>query len=152
MFKEIETYADLKAALEAMTPEQLAQQIQVAKPTPMPLVELQVGLAIGTVAEMGFYAVRSTYDNRYHPEDIVLLTDHNPFGEDGAIAYHGLDDDAEAIYGKNGPTPEIEQIDPREHNDANVSVRSVGHSIGSPKEVSILRNRMKKHPVEESNG
>jgi hypothetical protein len=93
MFKEIETYRDLLKALGELTDVQLAQRLQVIAPSPFSKKELEPVLAIGTIAGMELEGARSCYDNRYHAEDIVLLTDHNPFGENGAIAYEMKFDD-----------------------------------------------------------
>lgn len=85
--KELETYDDLLNALQAMTPEQRKQKIQLAGPDTGPLTTLHPGIAIGTVTDAGFYACRSIYDNKYHGEDVVILFDHNPFGEHGEVSY-----------------------------------------------------------------
>lgn len=36
---------------------------------------------------MGLLYARSVTDNRRHGEQLVIYTDGNPFGEDGAVAY-----------------------------------------------------------------
>lgn len=111
--KELSTYQDLLAALQELSPEQLAQPVQVAtcngncaKP-----VELQPAIALGTVAQMEFFRARSSVDNKYHAEEVVVLFDANPYGEDGAVAYTLGDDGdvSETLYGKDGPTSLADQ-------------------------------------------
>ena len=88
MMHNIETWGDLLDVLRNMMPEQL-QKPQIIPPScGSESGELGSVIAIGTVATM-FNAddpTRSSYDNGHHPEDVVLLTDMNQFGEDGAIA------------------------------------------------------------------
>lgn len=82
---------------------------------------MRIDIAIGTVGDMGFAGARSTKDNRYHSEDIVILLDNNPFAEDGAVAYTLVDPDIpledNPVYGKDGPTPREAQMAP--WNDQN---------------------------------
>lgn len=113
MLADIETYQDLLAVLQKMTPEQLAQPIQVVKDCGdlSKPVELQPAFCIGTVKELEFNAARSSVDNVYHPEEIVIMIDSNPFRQDGVIAHklvgHGK---RESIYSKDGPTPPEKQM------------------------------------------
>ena len=104
--REVMTYQDLLDALKTLSPEQLAQPIHVAEPGPngdIP-VELKTGIAIGTVGHLGFSGSRSTVDNKYHADEVVLLIDANPYAPDGAIAY--------PIYWRDGPTPREAQMAP----------------------------------------
>lgn len=118
--KEIETYKDLLAALSVLTPEQLAQPIQVADPSPdcSKPVELQCGIALGTVGEFGFEGSRSVVDNKYHADDVVILVDGNPHAEDGATAYVWRSGGFEtASYGVGGPTKREDQFAPKSDGD-----------------------------------
>ena len=56
---------------------------------------LQQGIVIGTVDDVGLLYTRSVTDNRRHGQQLVIYTDGNPFGEDGAVAYK-YDSNAEA--------------------------------------------------------
>ena len=85
--KELITYKDLLTYLKTLTDKQLKQPIQIADPSPIteePVV-MQSGIAIGTMKEMEFYAARSVTNNAFNPNEIVILVDGNPFGEDGRI-------------------------------------------------------------------
>jgi hypothetical protein len=129
-FTDIETYRDLLTYLQGLSDKQLDQKVQVAEPSPLEIQPLIPVLAIGTVKQMGFYGCRSSIDNRYHGNEVVLLSDGSGFGEDGAVAYEmpspkkrrkgakrrpqSLDDlfKGKPIYGKDGKTPRAEQIAP----------------------------------------
>lgn len=117
MLREVTTWQNLLDALKRLSAEDsplLQQPIQCAPPQPnhdIP-VELMPGIALGTVAALELPGARSTVDNKYHAEELVLLIDHNPFAEDGAIAYSWEDEDESPIYGKDGPTPVNEQMAP----------------------------------------
>lgn len=139
MLQEIKTYRDLLKALQKLTPGQLKQPIQIMPSSPFPIKELQPALAIGTIDKLEVYGSRSSIDNRYHPEEVVILADGNPFGEDGAIAYEcvGMRKgkmQRKPIYGDAGPTSKKSQLRP--------------NPIDEDKEISqelrlILKNRMK---------
>jgi hypothetical protein len=60
------------------------------------------------VNAMGFPACRSTHNNKYCADDVVLLLDGNTFSEDGAIGYDLTDD--VPIYGKDGKTSVSDQM------------------------------------------
>ena len=82
------SYADLLAALQTLTPEQLQQPVQCILPTGDE-DEVQTclrALSVATVAQYGFYKCRSTHNNRYCPDDVVILLDDNIAAEDGQIA------------------------------------------------------------------
>src|ERR1035437_7052067 len=105
---ELETYGDLLKFLQA-NPQYLDQPIQTVKETPIE-DEVQVccsAIAIGTVKDFEFYRIRSIVDNKFRPDDLVILVDGNPFGEDGAVAYEMNSaniNDMTPIYPKTGPT------------------------------------------------
>lgn len=89
----LKTYRQLRAFLnEFMSESELDQPIQISPPhvTPDP-IPLQPGIYIGTVAELELSPCRSSYDNKWHGEDIVILADRNPFAVDGATAYETLE-------------------------------------------------------------
>ncbi len=112
--KEIETYRDLLAALQQLTPGQLDQRVQIADPPcdgkPVPMAQ---GIAIGTVGEFEFEGSRSVVDNCFHADEVVVLIDGNPHAEDGATAYKLETTKTSGkpiirhipIYGPGGPTP-----------------------------------------------
>lgn len=108
---DIKTYRDLLGALAGMTDEQLDQVAQIAPPMIDDNAILNPIISLGTVKEYEFGRCRSAADNKYHGDDVVLLTDSNPYRQDGAIAYDSLDiETANPIYGKDGPTrPEDQQ-------------------------------------------
>lgn len=126
MIKEIKTWRNLFSALASLSPEQLSQPIQCCGPISddSKVHALLSGIAIGTVDGFEFAACRSTHNNKYCPADVVLLMDHNPFAEDGAVAYEwdfesdtAFDDligKENPIYGKDGPTQKCDQIRPNE--------------------------------------
>lgn len=117
MVREIETWLDLLQALrqiETNHPDWLQQPIQCAPPEPdhsIP-VGLLPGFAIGTVEGFELPGTRSTVDNKYHADELVLLIDHNPFAEDGVVAYNWDGPEDVPIYGKDGPTPLEQQMAP----------------------------------------
>ena len=87
---EIRTYRQLLAMLQEVPDEKLDQPVQVAGPhiiSDEMVVTLRPAIAVGTVEEMEFRYARSSEDNRFHPEELVILIDGNPFGKGGAVAY-----------------------------------------------------------------
>lgn len=86
----IETYGDLLKYLQSK-PEILEQKIQIAPHNPNcdEVLALEPCFAIGTVDEMFEHSryIRSSNDNSYNPDEVVILSDWNPFGEDGATSY-----------------------------------------------------------------
>jgi hypothetical protein len=90
------TYADLKVMLDAMTPEQLAQTVQIFPPHThhgeksielWPVIEFA---SVGKLVDNGtpdHDRTRSAVDNEHHPEQMVLMVDLNPFSEDGDTYY-----------------------------------------------------------------
>ena len=135
-FQELETYQDLLNYLTKLSKNKqlkklLSQPIQTVEPSPFELKTLLPVLAIGSVKEMGFAGCRSATDNKYHEDDLVLLTDHNPFGEKGEIGYlvRGPKHERKSIYGKQGKTNKKDQMAPK------ISPEKA--------EVSVLKKRMK---------
>lgn len=117
--KELDTYRDLKNFLNQLTDEQLDQRVQVAtydavtqydkdgKPLP-----LELAISIASVKDLGFNAVRSDVDNKYHAEEIVILTDTNSWAEDGSYAQELTGPgyiELKPIYSKDGPTSPSDQ-------------------------------------------
>jgi hypothetical protein len=115
---EIKTWGDLADAIRAMDGSQKSQQIQCVKPTAFSdgIHEALPGIAIATVEEMGFFKFRSSHDNKYQPNDVVLLLDDNPFGVGGELGYE-WDGDERAfdtpIYGPEGRTSDADQLSPK---------------------------------------
>jgi RNase P/RNase MRP subunit p29 len=90
------TYRDLKSKLDAMTEEQLSQQVQVHKSEAVMarVVRLDVAIAIDTVDNLFRSAegelvqeTRSSLDFKHHPEQVILLLDACPFSEKGDTMY-----------------------------------------------------------------
>lgn len=94
MLQEIETYEDLLKVLSELTPEQLKNKVQVMKPScnDDEVLALMPAIAIGTVDGAEYRFVRSSVDNRRHGDEVIILTDYNGHGKNGAIAYE-LDED-----------------------------------------------------------
>lgn len=106
---------ELLEALQQLTPAQLEMEAQAVKPAMGDATNecLQV-IAIDTVAAFEFRKIRSTHNNKYCGEDVVLLLDSNPFAEDGATLYEwDLEQEGDAqwipIYGEGGKTPAEDQ-------------------------------------------
>ena len=85
----IETYADLLAALQQMTPEQLSQTVQVASYNidPDKVFPGRPVFMFGTVDELEIDYFRSADDNRRHGEQFLLLCDSHPYSKSGVIAW-----------------------------------------------------------------
>lgn len=85
----IETYEDLLRRLQALTPDQRKQRVQVARAPAdySEVVALDPVVGLYAVDEAGFDYARSSVDNRRHGDELVLVYDANLFAKDGAIAY-----------------------------------------------------------------
>lgn len=82
------TWDDLLVEIARLTPEQRKQPVQVVLPTYDDDVQTcQQGIALDTVANYEFGKCRSVHNNRYCPDDVVLLLDGNPFHADGSYAH-----------------------------------------------------------------
>lgn len=111
----IETWGDLKSAIDKLSQTELQQPIQCIKPNgdEGQVQEMVRGIALGTVLEFEFFACRSTHNNKYCPDDVVLLMDENPFSPDGVLAWEWNSDGSETpIYGKDGMTDRKDQVAP----------------------------------------
>ena len=110
----INTYEDLFRALKQLTHEQRQQPVQCAfgQVDDSVPADLHMGLAIGTVEDMGFSGARSSVDNVYHADEVVILMDHNLFGNDGVLA-HNLTT-GETIFGPAGKTDKAKQMKPED--------------------------------------
>lgn len=100
-------WKELGEKIAALTEEQQLQPVQVVNVSPSEddVNELMPGVELDTVDGFGIYAARSIVDNKRHGKEVVLLIDHNPFGEDGVVAWEwkpGEED--KPIYGKEGKT------------------------------------------------
>ena len=91
-FKEVETWNDLLQVLQKASAEQLKQPVQICEGHPCDdhVHELTQGICMSTIDELEIRYVSSVNDNRRHGEHLVIFTDGNPHGEDGAIAYEGM--------------------------------------------------------------
>lgn len=110
---EVTTWGDLLAVLQEQIQVIRDKPIQVALigPDSDAVVELLPAYALGMIADLEIAACRSVVDNKWHGDDVVLLIDHNPFAEDGAIAYEDFDR-GKPIYGKHGKTDPKDQRAP----------------------------------------
>ena len=138
--QNIQTYSDLLTYLQSCSLEQLKQRVQICRPSPVEEepVEACPGIAIGTMQEMGFYKARSVTNNKFVPEEIVLLIDGNPFAPDGAWAYtYDWDEEGKRIitpdYSPDGPTNPEDQLNP----DYKSTCRFM-----PPHEVATIKNRL----------
>ena len=104
-------WKDLEQHIANMSELEKCNPVQVALPGPDldKAVELMPGIAFGTVGSFEFEKCRSVADNKYHRDEPVLLIDHNPFDEDGAIAFRLEGDDYIPVYGKHGKTDPEQQ-------------------------------------------
>ena len=98
------TWKDLLVELQKLTPAELSQSVQVFPPhnTPDP-VKLMPVLGIGTIEFFGETDSRSNDDFKHHPEQVVLLTDHHRFGDEGDTWYT-LQEDGTMIGNISGKT------------------------------------------------
>lgn len=109
MIQEIKTYADLLAALQQLTPEQLHQPVQTIKmhPSHEHVYECCPVCVISTIGDLEIEYARSSVDNRFNPDEIVLFTDGNMFGIDGVFSYIWNNDGTDTptyVGGKYDPT------------------------------------------------
>lgn len=88
-FTELDTWEDLKKALDQCSPEQLKQPIQVISQHPVAehVHECIPGISLGTLDALDILYARSVTDNRRHGEELVLYCDSNPHAVDGATMY-----------------------------------------------------------------
>lgn len=140
------TYADLQAALAKMTPEQLAQQVQILPPCGSigDPVMLEPVIGAGTVEDLCHIdgkpqtETRSSVDFKHHPESFILLTDYCGFGEDGDTSYTMEEDaDGELIFVGNITGKRRPIIDRRENEPSVFASRTKGfartiYSMGEP--------------------
>lgn len=146
---EVETWEDLLKKLQTMTPEQLKKPIQCLKTSPN-LDEVQAcfpGIAFATIDQLEYEYCRSSYDNKFHGEDFVILLDYNPFGKDGAIAYELKPGDKtlgkdHPIYGKNGKITREDQTSPK-LKDRDKDSLGINNML-------TLSHRMKSHESNQS--
>lgn len=87
--KKLKTYQDLLDFLKEASPQQLEQKVQVVKSHPVYeyVHPLEPAICVGTIDELGILYARSSVDNQRHGDELVLFTDGNGFGEDGATSY-----------------------------------------------------------------
>lgn len=89
------SYEQLGQAIANMPPEARCKPVQIIGPgftdTENGLLHAYsvhtVGELVGTDDDADTVPARSTYDNKYHPEDFAILVDHNPFSPDGDTYY-----------------------------------------------------------------
>jgi len=133
---ELETLCLLKIAIEELMDAGKIDQytpLQIAEPfnDHNKPVTMLTGIAIGTVGDLGLPGERSTYDNKYHADDVVILADSSPFGADGAVAYEWADDGTDKpLYGKDGPTKLEDQMAPEQGDcPCNASILSALNNV-----------------------
>ena len=157
---EIRTYRDLLNHLLMLGESQLDQTVQVVAGGETTLmhepVELQPVIAIGAVDYFEFWGVRSSVDNKYHADEIVILCDHGPFGADGATSYI-LDDKAldeasdESVPDEDydifkGQTPCYTDAGPTDRDDQiNPSLRKIGDGELHKHDEILITRRVEDH-------
>lgn len=117
---DVTTWRDLALAILDMPMEKQAMPVQCCNPTPChdDVQEMVQGICLGTVSEFEFQACRSTHNNKYCPEDVVLLMDGNPHAAEGATMYEWKPDGTEVPeYGSDGPTKPEDQRSPERRPD-----------------------------------
>lgn len=108
----IYSYRNLKEALNALSDEQLDQQVEVLLPQfdhdkSFPLHPV---LTFNTVKYLMSVddecdMTRSSIDNEHHPDHFVLAADFNMYAEDGAIAFDL--ETGDSIYNKKDEFKEV---------------------------------------------
>jgi hypothetical protein len=82
-------------------------------------------VAVGTVKQFDFEKCRSSIDNKYNQDEIVILTDKNPFSKEG-VTFRKLEEDKSLtpIYGK-GKTKKEEQEKSKQYRSGSKSKYTV---------------------------
>lgn len=111
------TWKALAEHINNLTPEQQLEPVQAVLVTPNE-DDVQVGLpviGVDTVQTWGFLKYRSSHNNKYCGNDIVLLLDHNPYSEDGIYAYEVWDtpESSTPLYINEEPTRPEHQWSPQ---------------------------------------
>ena len=119
-------YKELLKYLKTLNKKQLEQEVQVFRPLNHPgVTELKPVVCIDTIENLELDKARSSVDNKFHGEEIVIMYDHNPFGEDGATLYQ-MEIDKKSGKLKNpkfkpiyalGKTNPLEQTNPKQVKD-----------------------------------
>jgi hypothetical protein len=116
------TWRKLRDCLNKLTEEQLDKQAHIYKSSPSldGVQELEPVIAFNTI-EYLFSALdengktvsriltRDAIDNCDHPENYVLLVDHNPYGEEGDT-YYTLQEDGTMIGNHSGKVFKFEDL------------------------------------------
>lgn len=113
---DIDTWGDVARVISMMTDEQRNQPVQcvLGNPDSDAVQVCLPGVAICTVEQFEFGACRSVHNNKYCPNDIVMLLDVNPYAEDGTMVWGWSDPNKETpIYGKDGPAKPEDQRPPK---------------------------------------
>ncbi len=135
---EPQTYEELARLILSLPPELQRQTIQVVKSSPFDIAECMPVIGVDTIANFGFGAARSIYDNKYHGNDLVIFCDGNQFAKDGAIAYEMLPSrKMKPIYGKNGKTNKKDQEAPDDQPD------TLSKMFSRLEESLVIKNRLK---------
>lgn len=122
MSSDVRTWRHLEKRIAELTERQKDQPIQVLKFNggSRDVNPLLPGVAFATAQCMQIQAARSTYDNKYHPDDLLLLVDGNKFSEDGAMTHRLKNGELTPIYTGDGPTKRCDQTAPNAYElDAN---------------------------------
>ncbi len=149
-YRSITTYRELLAALQKASEEQLDLPIQCVNSHPVDeyVYNLQQVICLGTVDALGLRYARSVIDNRRNGDELVLLSDGNPYGEDGAVAY-----EVDQTYEGTEPFKNHKPIYPKNHDPSMdwtgpaqklADDQERKHSHGTLKDV--LRNRTRHDP------
>jgi len=81
------TYKELLKYLKTLDKKQLEQEVQIFGPEYQKITALKPVIAIDTVENLELDYARSSVDNKFHANEIVMMYDYNPFGRDGATSY-----------------------------------------------------------------
>lgn len=117
------TWKQLLEQLKKLTPEQLAQNVQIFPPhcTPDP-IKLMPVYGVYTVAELCHDGdevldeTRSADDFKHHPEQVVLMSDHCPFSDDGDT-YFTMNEDGTMTGNVSGKTTDFLGRSKRKKNE-----------------------------------
>jgi len=149
-YRSVTTYRGLLEALQQASEEQLDLPIQCVKSHPVDehVYALQQVICIGTVDALGLRYARSVTDNRRNRDELVLFSDGNPHGEDGAVAYE-VD---ETFEGKE-PFKHHKPIYPPDH-DPSMDWTGPAQELADSQQRKrphgtlrdVLRNRMRRDP------
>jgi hypothetical protein len=151
MFVKIQSWDDLAKVIATLTPEQRKKPIQATRSHPVDefVHDLQPAFLFGTIDGIGIRYARSCEDNRRHGDDLIIMTDSNPFGLSGSIGSRGVEIGRRGIEAKD-------PIFPANH-DASMDWRGPAQKLLAGQEVepdgslleAILSHRTGEFPADK---